>query len=96
MMKISADQVRYVAELARLDLAPGEEGRLTGELNAILEYMDQLGEVDTTGIEPTSHVLLLTNVMRDDIVHECLSNAEALANAPAADQGHFAVPKILE
>ena len=96
MAKISIEQVRYVAERARLDLAPGEEVLLTGQLNAILEYMDQLGEVDTTGIEPTSHVLPLTNVMRDDVVHDCLSNAEALANAPAADQGHFAVPKILE
>jgi len=95
-VKISIEQVRYVAELARLDLAPGEEEILTGQLNAILEYMDQLSEVDTTGIEPTSHVLPLTNVMRDDVVHGCLSNAEALANAPAADQGHFAVPKIIE
>ena len=95
-MKITVEQVRYVAELARLELAPGEEGALTGQLNAILEYMDQLGEVDTTGVEPTSHVLPLSNVMRDDVVHECLSNAEALANAPAADQGHFAVPKIIE
>jgi len=58
--------------------------------------MDQLSEVDTTGIEPTSHVLPLTNVMRDDVVRDCLSNAEALANAPAAAQGHFAVPKIIE
>jgi aspartyl-tRNA(Asn)/glutamyl-tRNA(Gln) amidotransferase subunit C len=95
-MKITVDQVRYVADLARLELAPGEEGRLTGQLNAILEYMDQLGEVDTTGVEPTSHVLPLTNVMREDVVGECLPNAAALANAPAADQGHFAVPKILE
>lgn len=95
-MKITGEQVRYVAELARLDLAPGEEELLTGQLNAILEYMDQLGEVDTTGIEPTSHVLPLTNVMRDDVVHECLTNDAALANAPSADQGHFAVPKILE
>ena len=96
MMKISIEQVRYVAALARLDLARAEEELLTRQLNAILEYMDQLSEVDTTGIEPTSHVLPLTNVMRDDVVHECLSTAEALANAPAADQGHFAVPKILE
>jgi aspartyl-tRNA(Asn)/glutamyl-tRNA(Gln) amidotransferase subunit C len=93
---ITGNQVRRVAELARLDLAPGEEELLTGQLNAILAYMDQLGEVDTAGVEPTSHVLPLTNVMREDLVHECLSNAEALANAPAADQGHFAVPKILE
>ena len=95
-MKITIDRVRRVADLARLDLAPGEEGLLTGQLNAILEYMDQLGEIDTTGIEPTSHVLPLTNVMRDDVVRACLSNAEALANAPAADLGHFAVPKIIE
>jgi aspartyl-tRNA(Asn)/glutamyl-tRNA(Gln) amidotransferase subunit C len=93
---ISADQVRRVAELARLELAPDEQERLTKQLNAILAFMDQLSEVDTTGIEPTSHVLPLTNVMRDDVVHECLTTAEALANAPAADQGHFAVPKILE
>ena len=95
-MKISAEQVRYVAELARLELAQAEEERLTIQLDAILEYMDQLAEVDTAGVEPTSHVLPLTNVMRDDAAHECLSNAAALANAPAAEQGHFAVPKIIE
>jgi aspartyl-tRNA(Asn)/glutamyl-tRNA(Gln) amidotransferase subunit C len=95
-MKISVAEVRYVAELARLDLDPGEEERLTVQLNAILEYMGQLGEVDTTGVEPTSHVLPLTNVMRDDVAHTCLPTAEALANAPDAEQGHFAVPKIIE
>jgi aspartyl-tRNA(Asn)/glutamyl-tRNA(Gln) amidotransferase subunit C len=95
-MKITAEKVRYVAALARLELVPGEEERLTGQLNAILEFMSQLAEVDTTGVEPTSHVLPLTNVMRDDLVHACLSNAEALANAPVAEQGHFAVPKIIE
>jgi aspartyl-tRNA(Asn)/glutamyl-tRNA(Gln) amidotransferase subunit C len=95
-MKISVAEVSYVAGLARLDLDPGEEERLTGQLNAILEYMSQLSEVDTAGVEPTSHVLPLTNVMRDDVPRDCLSTAEALANAPDADQGHFAVPKIIE
>jgi aspartyl-tRNA(Asn)/glutamyl-tRNA(Gln) amidotransferase subunit C len=95
-VKITLEQVRYVAELARLDLDPAEEERLTGQLNAILEYMGQLAEVDTAGIEPTSHVLPLTNVMRDDAPHACLPTEAALANAPAAEQGHFAVPKILE
>lgn len=95
-MKISFDQVRYVAGLARLDLAAGEEEGLTGQLNAILEYMSQLAAVDTSGVEPTSHVLPLTNVLREDVVRPGLANAEALANAPAAEQGHFAVPKILE
>jgi aspartyl-tRNA(Asn)/glutamyl-tRNA(Gln) amidotransferase subunit C len=95
-LKLTLEQVRHVAELARLDLAPAEEERLTGQLNAILEYMGQLAEVDTAGVEPTSHVLPLTSVMRDDVVHDCLPTAEALANAPDAEQGHFAVPKILE
>ena len=95
-MKISIGEVRYVAELARLELAPDEEERLTGQLNAILEYMGQLAEVDTAGVEPTSHVLPLTNVLREDEPRACLTNAEALANAPEADQGHYAVPKIIE
>jgi aspartyl-tRNA(Asn)/glutamyl-tRNA(Gln) amidotransferase subunit C len=95
-IKLSLDQVRYVAELARLELAPAEEERLTGQLNAILEYMGQLAEVDTAGVEPTSHVLPLTNVLREDEPRPCLSNAAALANAPDPDQGHFAVPKIIE
>lgn len=96
MMRITLDQVRYVAELARLELAPAEEERLTGQLNAILEYMGQLAEVDTAGVEATSHVLPLTNVLREDEPRPCLTNAEALANAPDPDQGHFAVPKIIE
>ena len=58
--------------------------------------MGQLAEVDTAGVEPTSHVLPLTNVLRADEPRPCLPNAEALANAPAAEQGHFAVPKIIE
>ncbi len=94
--KLTGALVGSVAALARLDLAPGEEQRLTGQLNAILAYMDQLEEVDTTEVEPTSHVLPLLNVMRDDVVQECLTTGEALANAPAADQGYFAVPKIIE
>ena len=93
---ISTKQVQYIAELARLDLDPGEEERLTGQLNAILEYMGQLAGVDTAGVAPTSHVLPLTNVMREDEPRPCLPNAEALANAPDPDQGHFAVPKIIE
>ena len=95
-MKLSLEQVRYVAGLARLELDPGEEQRLAAQRNAILEYMGQLAEVDTAGVEPTSHVLPLRNVMRDDVVREGLTAEAALANAPAAEQGHFAVPKILE
>jgi aspartyl-tRNA(Asn)/glutamyl-tRNA(Gln) amidotransferase subunit C len=94
--RLSASQVRYVAGLARLELSADEERLLTGQLNAILGYMAQLTEVDTAGVEPTSHVLPLTNVMRDDAVTPGLPTGEALAMAPAAEQGHFAVPKIIE
>lgn len=95
-MRITPEQVRHVAELARLDFDAGQVERLTGELNAILGYMEQLGGVDTSGVEPTAHVLGLRNVLRGDDPRPGLSNEEALANAPDPDRGHFAVPKIIE
>ncbi len=94
--KISAAQVRYVADLARLDLSEQETERFTAQLNAILQYMEQLGELDTEGVEPTSHVLPLKNVLRDDEVGLSLPLDETLANAPERDRDHFVVPKIIE
>ncbi len=95
-MTISLEQVRYVAALARLALEPAEEERLTGQLNAILAYMEQLGGVDTAGVEPTAHVLELVNVLRDDVPRPGLAPEEALANAPDPARGHFGVPRIIE
>ena len=94
--KITAREVLYVAELARLDLPPGEVDRFTTQLNSILEYMDQLNELDTSEVEPTSHVLPLRNVLREDEVGHSLTPEEVLANAPEHDKGHFVVPKIIE
>lgn len=94
--KLSAKEVRYVAELARLELSPEEVEPFTTQLNAILEYMDQLNELDTEKVEPTSHVLSLSNVLREDEVGHSLSPDEVLANAPEKDKGHFVVPKIIE
>jgi len=94
--KISAEQVKYVADLARLELSPEEQEEFTAQLNAILEYMDQLNELETSGVEPTSHVLPLRNVLREDVAGPSLTVEEVLANAPDQEQGHFKVPKIIE
>ncbi len=95
-MKITAKEVRHVADLARLELSPEEVELFTGDMNRILDYMDQLDELDTGGVEPTSHVLALKNVFREDVVGESLTVDEVLANAPRREKGHFVVPKIIE
>ena len=95
-MKITAKEVRYVADLARLELSSEEVELLTGDMNRILDYMDQLNELDTGGVEPTSHVLSLKNVFREDVVVDSLPVDEVLANAPRREKGHFVVPKIIE
>ena len=93
---ISAAQVEHVAQLARLALSDEEKQRLTEQLNAILTYMEQLGEVPTAGVEPTAHVLDLVNVFRDDTVRQTLSADAALANAPETAHHFFVVPRIVE
>jgi aspartyl-tRNA(Asn)/glutamyl-tRNA(Gln) amidotransferase subunit C len=93
---ISETQVEHVARLARLALQADEQRVLTEQLNTILTYMEQLNEVPTEDVEPTSHVLDLLNVMRDDIVQPTLSADEALANAPETVQHFFVVPRIVE
>ena len=93
---ISEAQVEHVAQLARLALSDEEKQRLTEQLNAILTYMEQLGEVPTAGVEPTAHVLDLVNVLRDDTVRQTLSADAALANAPETAQHFFVVPRIVE
>lgn len=93
---LSEAQVAHVAQLARLALSPEEQQRLTVELNAILGYMAQLNEVETTGVPPTTHVLDLVNVLREDIVRPTFPVADALANAPETTQQFFVVPRIVE
>ncbi|HMM22506.1 MAG TPA: Asp-tRNA(Asn)/Glu-tRNA(Gln) amidotransferase subunit GatC [Selenomonadales bacterium] len=95
-MKITRQDVEQVALLSRLEIAGGEAEKFTGQLNAIFGYIDMLNKVDTEGVEPTAHVLPLKNVMRPDEVRASLPREEALANAPAREDGFFKVPKILE
>ena len=94
-MILSRKEVEHVALLARLELTEEEKEAYTHQLNAILDFMRQLDELDTSGVEPMAHVLPLVNVMREDEVRPGLSREEALAGAPDADQGQFRVPKIV-
>jgi len=95
-MMISIAEVDHVAHLARLALSPEEQQRFTEQLNAILAYMDQLNEVPTDDVEPTSHVLDLVNVFRDDTARQRISVEEALQNAPESTHQYFVVPRIVE
>jgi aspartyl-tRNA(Asn)/glutamyl-tRNA(Gln) amidotransferase subunit C len=93
--KITRDEVLHVAKLARLEFNDREEERLTGQLNSILNYMDKLNELDTTGVAPMTHAIRLQNAFRRDEVHPSLERERALANAPAADGVSFVVPKVI-
>ena len=93
---ISIAEVEHVAHLARLALSPEEQQRFTEQLNAILAYMEQLNEVPTDDVEPTSHVLDLVNVFRDDTARQLISVEEALQNAPESTHQYFVVPRIVE
>ncbi|HKA61345.1 MAG TPA: Asp-tRNA(Asn)/Glu-tRNA(Gln) amidotransferase subunit GatC [Methylomirabilota bacterium] len=94
--RISLKDVEHVARLARLELSADEKERMRKELDGILSYIDKLRALDTAGVEPTSHAVPLTNVMRDDTEVASLPQDEMLANAPDRHGEMFRVPKIIE
>jgi aspartyl-tRNA(Asn)/glutamyl-tRNA(Gln) amidotransferase subunit C len=95
-MKISEEEVAHVARLARLSLSPDELRVMTGQMDAILGYVDTLNQLDTAGIVPTSHAVPMDNAFRADQVIPSLGTATALQNAPQAADGCFQVPKVIE
>ena len=95
-MPIERAAVDHVARLARLDLSDEERQRMSGELSKILEYAEKVQALDLDGVEPTSHAVRIRNVMRPDEIRPSLPQEEALANAPAPQDGRFRVPRILE
>lgn len=98
-MKITEKEVRYVADLANLRLSDDEVARLRSDLDGILEHMDRLKEIDTTGIEPMAQVLFDAGesaTLRADVPVPPLGNQDALANAPQPGAGYFKVPKVIE
>jgi aspartyl-tRNA(Asn)/glutamyl-tRNA(Gln) amidotransferase subunit C len=94
--KITRAEVEHVARLARLELSQEERERMTSQLDAILGYMDALNALDTSGIEPTTTVIPMVTVMREDVVRPSLDREEALANAPDREGMFFRVPRIIE
>ena len=93
--KITREEVRHVARLARLEFSERQEERLTEQMNGILGYMDKLNQLDTAGLAPMSHATGLRNVFREDTVAESLKREHALDNSPADDGINFIVPKII-
>lgn len=94
--RIDAEQVRKVARLARLELTDAEVEEFTGQLGAILEYVEKMNELDTAAVEPLAHCLPIHNVFRQDEIRESLGTEQTLANAPERDGSFFKVPKILD
>lgn len=98
-MKLSDEEVRYVAGLANLRLSDEEVARMSHDLGEILTHIEQLKEVDTSQVEPMAQVLFdadETATLREDVPHNTLTNEEALANAATSGAGYFKVPKVIE
>ena len=95
-MKISREQVEQVAVLARLELASAEIDVFTGQMDAILAYVEKLNELDTKGIVPTAHAVPMENAFRPDEVRPSIGVENALGNAPARVEDFFRVPKVIE
>ena len=95
-MSVNADQVRHVAKLARIAMSDAEVEAMVPELNNILNWVEQLAEVDTGGVEPLTAVIENHLRLRDDIVNDGNVREDILKNAPDAQHGFFAVPKVIE
>ena len=95
-MSVDTDTVRHIAKLARIAMSDEEIERLVPELNNILGWVEQLGEVDTDGVEPLTAVIDNHLRLRDDVVNDGNIRSDVLKNAPDAQHGFFAVPKVIE
>ena len=95
-MKISREEVQHVARLARLALDDAELDALTGDMDAILAYVDQLNQLETDGIVPTAHAVPMANAFRPDEVRPSFPPEQAQGNAPAPDPAGFRVPRVIE
>ena len=95
-MIIDKKLVQDIAHLGRLEVSPAKEEEMANELNKIVDWMEQLNEVDTTGIEPLIHISTELNVLREDEEGNILANDKALKNAPKKDSNYFRVPKVIE
>ena len=93
---ITREDVEHVAELARLELTAAEKEQFIAQLNNILAYFEKLNELDTSDVEPTSQVIPMSNIFRDDVVQPSLDRTKVLRNAPEESHFFFKVPRIIE
>ncbi len=94
--KISEETIDYVAILAKLDLSPEEKEKTGRDMERMLDYIDMLNELDTSGVEPMSHVFPVNNVFREDVVENGDDRENMLANAPEEEDGQYVVPRTVE
>ena len=95
-MNVDKETLRRIAHLARLEVQPEEEDALVASLTEVLTWMEQLNELDTTGVEPLTHLTEVVGGLREDVAVETLTHEQALVNAPKRDDDYFRVPKVLE
>jgi len=95
-MALNKDTIKQVAHLARLEMEPAQLEKLSGQLNDILGFIDKLNKLDISNISPTSHILPINNVLREDTPKESLPLDKVLSNAPKKKGNFFSVPKVIE
>lgn len=95
-MAVTIKDVEHIAKLAKLEFTDEEKSKFTDQFNEILAFMEKLNELDTSNVEPLSHVIDLQNVFREDSVKPSLSTEEALKNAPSKTEQFFKVPKVID
>ncbi len=95
-MKIDKELLHKIAHLSRLDFNEQDEQKMLHSMNSILDWVEQLNEVDTTQVMPLTHMSEETNTLREDIAKEPLSHERGLKNAPRKDSDYFRVPKVIE
>lgn len=95
MQENSKIDINHIAKLARLKLTDAEKERFSMQMGTIIEYIEKLNELDTKNVEPTAHVLGLSNVFRDDEATKPLTDQDLISDSPAHSKGHYEVPKII-
>jgi len=96
LMSIDKETIKHVAHLARIELQANELEKLSGELHGILDFIDKLKDLNVEQVKPASHILPISNVLREDKLHVSLTSQKALENAPSKKGNFFSVPKIIE
>lgn len=95
-MKITKEQVEHVAHLARLNLTEEEKVQMTTDMEAIIEFADQINSLDIADVKPTDHIIPINNVFREDVAAPSMDRDKLLSNAPNQENGCFSVPKVME